>query len=88
MTPHLLEVAVEGQLLLVRRLHLGAIPDDPDSLLEPVLQRLGRHDCNWGVIAGRRALLLSEGKGFESKTLHGLGMQDKKSLDEGHFSDS
>ncbi len=49
MTPHLLEVAVERQLLLVGRVHLGTISDDPDGLLEPLLERLGCHRSECGI---------------------------------------
>ena len=45
--PYLLEVAVEGQLLLVAGLHLGSISNDPNGLLEAVPKRFGRHGCDF-----------------------------------------
>jgi hypothetical protein len=44
MTPHLLEVGVESQLLLVGRFHLGSISDEPDGFLEPVFDAFVSHD--------------------------------------------
>ena len=45
--PYLLKVAVKGQLLLVAGLHFGSIPNDPDGFLEAVLERFGRHGCDF-----------------------------------------
>lgn len=81
--PYLLEVAVEGQLLLVAGLHFGSIPNDPDGLLEAVLKRLGRHGCAFMLYSAvwRMTPSLGWGKGVGSvetpKTLCRMKSLDK-----------